>query len=442
MTSDTPTTSRSRAIEIDLQPDPSAWREALRSFTPSPAREQLGIPNDRPIVFSGHQPIVFHNGILAKLIAQHEIAQSTGAGRVWIVADQDVVDLETVRVPVGSGLELSTRDVRIMSEGSTPPGVPSASLPATEPVTPEDDRLHALAEYISGYAHESSLARQFANATLQLASDRLGIQPPHIIYASELFQCDALWEVVRDRLLPDPGVSVNAYNNAVSSHPDARVRELAIAHDTFELPLWGLREQLPRVGISTDNIQRFAREQLAPRGLFMSGLVRTHLGELFIHGTGGWRYDLITQEWMRRWLGTEPNPMALTTATTFLPLGISSDEAIDLKQAQWRFHHARHHPSLVGDHEAQQQRDAFVEQIESARSIGDDPDPIYQRLVSLLESHRVRNADELKNLSLQIDHAQTHATQIELVNDRTWAFPLFDDESLLTLRERIRAAIC
>ena len=75
MTPDRPT--------ITLRPDPVQWRGAVRpAVIPAPDaddRRALGLPTDRPIIMSGHQPTLWHAGILAKLLAAGELARATGA---------------------------------------------------------------------------------------------------------------------------------------------------------------------------------------------------------------------------------------------------------------------------------------------------------------------------------------------------------------------------
>lgn len=438
MSGDASTMSTTKPIEIDLEPGVGSWKAALQSHTPHAARAQLGIPNDRPIVMSGHQPIVFHNGILAKLIAQHEIARSTGAGRVWIVPDQDIVDLETIRVPTGSGNDLRSRTVQILEPGSIPPGVPAASLPAMDPIDPDDDRLSDLVEYLRGYTYEPTLARQFASATIQLASDRLGIDPPQIIYASDLFTSEAIWDRVCNTMRLDPQDAVRAYNQATAKHPGAKIRPLEIKGDDYERPVWKLRDGYARTPV---NDSTFDQSSTAPRALLMSGICRAFLSELFIHGSGGWVYDQVTEAWFKDWLDITLNPMARASASVYLPLGLDDQDAISLKEAHWRFHHARHHPAIVGDHDTQRTRDELVTSIDAARAANENPDPIYQQLVRVLEDHRVRNADALRSLEAQIDHARSHARQIELATDRTWPFPLFDDDTLHALKNRIHDAM-
>lgn len=433
-----PECTSTRPIEVTIEPACAQWESALSKHNPDPARRQLGIPNDRPVVFSGHQPIVFHPGILAKLIAQHEAATRTGAARVWIVADQDPVDLETVRVPVGRGKELKAQSVELLEPGSTPPGVPSASLPAMYIKDTDDERLGDLVSYLRGCAHESSLARQFATATIGLACDRLGIEMPRLLYASELFslRSDALWQYTHEMNV-EPHRCVEAYNKAVASHPDARVRPLQIEGDRVELPLWGLRENRARVPVDTNTIGDFGPGSLAPRGLLMSLLVRAHLGELFIHGTGGWAYDRITQDWARDWLGIELAPMALATATQRLDLGFDLSETMGLDDASWALHHARHTPSMVGDAQAQREKDELVEQIAAMKEAGENPDPVYQRLIRLLEAYREAHQSELQSFQTRVEHARANRKQIELANDRTWPFVLFGDEQLGALKRAV-----
>lgn len=437
MTPGHPHTSAHTPIETDLHPNPRDWRDALARHAPHPARDQLGIPNDRPVAMSGHQPIVFHPGILAKLIALDEIARHTNAARVWIVPDQDVVKLETLRVPAGSGDDLHTRHAQILPPGSAPPGVPPASIPPIAPIDPEDQRLSELCDYLSAYTHETSLARQFASATIQLACDRLGFDPPQIIYASDMLASPDIWSLYCQNMCADPTRSIRAYNQASAHHPEARVRPLEIRDHATELSLWGLRSGLPNAPINTQNIADFKPAQLAPRALLMSGIARARLCELFIHGSGGWIYDQITEEWFRDWLGQPLAPMARVSATLRLPLDINADK-YNLTRARWTLHHARHHPALVGDTEAQRTRDELVTQIHNARSAGENPQPLYQQLVRALEDHRQRNADALAQLAERVRHAQSHAQRAEIADDRTHPFPLFDEHALHTLSDLIR----
>jgi len=441
-----PTTRRdaARGIEVTTRPAWAEWERALSTHTPDPTRRQLGIPNDRPVVFSGHQPVVFHCGILAKLIAQDEAARRTGAAKVWVVADQDDVDLSRVRVPVGRGSDLGAQLVELLPPGSCPPGVAAASLPAARIGPADDERLTALIERLNAYANERSLAAQFAHATIALASERLGIKPPKLLCASELFglHSEALWQYTH-KMSVEPHRCVGAYNKAAAAHPSGRVRLLEIDGERVELPLWALQKQSPRIPIDTERhaIGDFYQERIAPRGLLMSLLVRAHLGELFIHGTGGWAYDQITQAWARDWLGIELAPMALTTATMRLDLGFDTDELIDPHRAAWEAHHARHTPAMLGDEGTQHHKDRLVSEIHARKARGEDPGVVFAELQDLLDRFRGEHRKQIAELDSRLEQAKAMEKQYELADDRTWAFVLFDDEQLASLDTAVRASL-
>ena len=46
-----------------------------------------------------------------------------------------------------------------------------------------------------------------------------------------------------------------------------------------------------------------AEEALAPRAFLMTAIARLACCDLFIHGTGGERYERVTEAWVARWLG-------------------------------------------------------------------------------------------------------------------------------------------
>jgi len=424
---------------VEIQPDPTKWRAALQTARPSPARAQLGLETDRPIVMSGHQPILFHCGILAKLIALDEIAKQTNAQPVWLVPDQDAVEPGIVRVPIGSGAELSVETLDLIDAPITPQVAACSVEP--QPITkPPHRAIEPISAWLDQYATLGSLGEQFAYATIEYACERLDIKTPRLLFASELFGTSAIFELV-ETMIADPGRCARAYNAAAQSHPDAGVRALEINDDRIELPLWGCRAGEVRVAIDSDNIESFERDELLPRGVLMSAIARAHLCDLFIHGTGGWIYDRIAEDWFSAWLGLTLAPMAMTTATHRLDLGFVPDETVDIGRAAWRAHHARHTPAMIGDVRAQEHKDALVAQISANRAVGEDPLPIYRELQSLLRTYRSEYADQIAGFQAQVERAQAFKEQYTLANERTWSFVLFDQPSLAALdratRERL-----
>ena len=428
------------APSVTIAPAWSDWKSALSSKRQSAARGEIGLDTDRPIVMSGHQPIVFHNGILAKLIALDEAARRTNAQAVWIVPDQDAVDPGVIRVPTGSRDSLAAEVIELLPNGAAAGGVSAGSLSAAQVDEPACELLKPIVRWLDQYAGMETLAGQFGYATIEYACERLGIDTPRLIFASELFASDALFAIIKT-MRDDPALCAQSYNNAIAKHPDAGVRALVIEDDRIELPLWGCRANEARVAIDSTNIGSFERDELLPRGVLMSAMARAHLADLFIHGTGGWVYDRISEDWFADWVGIKLVPMAMVSATHRLEFGFSPDEMVDAGQAAWEAHHARHTPAMVGDGKAQQRKDELVLQIRQL----DPKDPqravLYGRLQGLLAAYRDEHHTEIESFVQRTEQAKARAGQHELARDRTWAFVFFGQEALEVLDRATREAM-
>ncbi len=425
---------------VTIKPAWEDWASALSAKGQSPARAALGLDPDRPIVMSGHQPIVFHNGILAKLIALDEAAKRTNAQPVWIVPDQDAVDLGLIRVPIGSGESLSVQMIELLPAGTLAPGVSAGLIESVPIAEPEHESLKPLAHWLDQYATIGSLAQQFGYATIEYACDQLGIDTPRLLFASELFQADAI-EAIIDTMRADPALCAQSYNNAVAKYSDAGVRALVIEDDRIELPLWGCRANELRVSIDSTNINDFAPAELLPKGVLMSALARAHLADLFIHGTGGWIYDRISEDWFADWLGIKLAPMAMVTATQQLDLGFSPGETLEVADARWQLHHARHTPAMLGDTQTQARKDKLVAQIHQLAPRDPQRTVLYRELQMLLDDFRHHHADELAGFVSQAKRAQDLAQQYELAMDRTWSFVFFDQDAIAQLDRATRQAM-
>ena len=433
-------TDLANAPSVSVAPKWAHWASALQNKRESSAREALGLDVDRPIVMSGHQAIVFHNGILAKLIALDQAAKRAGAQAVWIVPDQDAVDPGPVRVPIGTRESLHVELVELLPDGTVQPGAAGRSNAAAEIATSAHESLRPIVEWLDQYAGMESLAQQFAYATIEHACELLEIQTPRLIFASELLGVEVLYELV-ETMRDDPALCAQCYNNAAAKHPDAGVRALVIDGEKIELPLWGCKFGEARVAVDTTNIHSFAKDELLPRGLLMTGLARAYLADVFIHGTGGYVYDQISEDWFHDWLGIELQPMAMVTATQHLELGFSADEAVDVKHAKWALHHARHTPAMVGDQARQQRKDDLVSQIGSLEPKDAGRDVLYRQLQALLREYRDEHNAKIRVFAERADHAIRLARQYELAKDRTWAFVFFGNDALQSLDRATRGAM-
>jgi len=410
-------------------------------------RRQVGLPLDKPIVMTGHQAMIWGPGVLAKFIACEAAAQSLGGAAAWIVPDQDEARHGALRVPVRtSDGALETQTLTIdeppprAAAASCPPFLPPASASSIEPALPSvaeglDRTLAALAER-SG---EPTAATQVQTAVEDLLSPLAA--PAPTLLASRLHETDLFAELV-ERLRQDARRAARSYNDAVAARPEADLAPLLCGRGggRCELPLWRLAFGEPRRPVFAETIGEVPLEQLAPRALLMTGLLRLAGCDLFIHGTGGAAYDRATETWFQDWLGEDLAPQVVATATLTLPLPEASMAPEAASKAAWRAHHARHHPAALGDEEKEREKMRLVEAIRQAKARGEDPAELFRDMHELLTAQREEHAPELERLDRDARRARAAATSRDVAQDRTWPFPWHAQEDLSRLDRAVRDA--
>lgn len=442
--------------ELVFTPEPGAWGKPVLAHWRSRGstararafRRELGLPDDRPVVMTGHQAEVWHAGILAKHLAADAFAPTIDGAAAWLVADQDERTFDTLRAPVLT--DAGSLSVETLTLASPPAGWATAQCRRFEP-PPLQTRSPAATPSVSAglvrieaalreHAKEANAARQVAGALVDLAFPLLSASPA-VLYAAELASTSLFKELV-DRMVADPAGAIGAYNRAVGKHPNAGMRALALPADRsrIELPLWklGAGELRKRV---TGELAGIDRSGLAPTALLMTALVRLAGCDLFIHGLGGGAYDPITESWIRAWLGEELAPMAVVSATLLLPLEGAAATPADAARAAWLAHSARHDPLLVGDSAGARLKAEHLAAIASAKASGASPAHHFRAMHEALASSRRARAAQLEALASEVRRVRALVEGRAIAFDRTWPFPLHSDESLARLAETVARAV-
>lgn len=461
MTPRPPAPDAVRAPIATLDPDPRSWAGLLRTHDPIPEphrrfRDQLGLPTDRPVIMAGHQPTLWHPGILAKLLAASALAARTDAAVAWLVVDFDEPLPLRTRLPAFDPHGRLREYAWSIDGRDTPsPGV-ALSQPAVTPVPPRlphgwalpdgaGDRTDAARRALAAHADAPNAAVQVTEALFDLLEP---LTPrPIVIHASRLGRTDLFAHTVA-LAARHPSTPHDLYNAAVAHHPDADVRALSTRHDgALELPFWAMQVAQPRPVFDTD-LAETPVSALLPRGLLMSGLARLAGCDLFIHGTGGRAYEPINDRWLTRWLdapaptpGPGPGLAPFVTATADLTLDLDAPTIApaDAARARWLAHHARHHPAHLDDTAAQRQRDALVAAIEGSPRGSTERARLFSELHALRRAHEHTHAQPLADLADEARELTLAAQATPLAEDRTWPAFLHDPERLRMLRDQIDA---
>ena len=382
--------------------DLGAWRRE--------ARAELGLPADRFVVMTGHQAGIWHAGIAEKFVVGARMAAERDGVLVHVVVDHDLNDASLVAYPALVNGRLERLALERSPRGAM--GAPNALRKPVRTMRPErthevpgeiEASLAAIERAIAAERGRANLALQMAYAANALLAPAARID--HTIAATAIAGT-AFAQAMRDGFAP----MRDAYNAAIEGE---RIAPLS----PDELPFWSLDR-----AAGTRNPLRSGEKPdiAAPRALTLTAIARLVLCDVFIHGTGGARYDLAMERWIREAFGETARaalaPMAVATATRHAPLArfvpafdaAATPEALRaLEQDPFGDDGATKRALLAeirGNHAAK--RSAFV--------------AMRRRIAAA----RAARAAELAALRARIA-ANAEARRIHaLATDRTWPFPL------------------
>ncbi|MEM7622126.1 MAG: hypothetical protein AAF235_02870 [Planctomycetota bacterium] len=410
-------------------------------------RRELGLRADVATVLSGHQPGVWHGGILAKRLLLDAVPRSLGAARGWIVVDQDTSENVSLGYHTrdGEGSPLDRHEVLLRPASRCPAGTP---LGCTAPLKPSDPLSPAVPAWLRDVvarleaATDRTAADQLASVNEAVLSDRLGIEPVPLLNASALARTSAFGAFVQ-AMADNPEACVGAYNDAARAIPDAGVRALIArpAAERYELPLWRIRPGEPRSPVFSTMLDDIDPAELAPRALTMTAVLRRHACDLFIHGIGGAAYDRVMERWIETWRGRAwadgLAPAVVATATLLPLLDVSPASDRDVADAVWRLHHARHDPALLGDADAAKKKQELLRYIHAAKASGHETAAHFRELHELLGAVRNAGAGVLEELAAEVRRARQSNADAAVASDRTFPWPMHSDRMLQRLRERL-----
>jgi len=332
---------------------------------------------DGPLLIGGHQPTLFHCGVLFKNFALARLARHVDGTALNLIVDNDIAAPLHLTVPDGSRDEPATRLVPFTSDTAARPwedlkpdlsaaftGFPDRVSEALSRwgIEPLLTRIWpaavAAAQEGRGLAECLSAARvamqdRMRHGTLELPISRLATRTPFLRFA-------AMSLVDAERFAESHNRALGTYraDNHVRSrtHPAADL----CRHDRWlETPFWcwhsgdthrrRLLTQITATGIRLSDGSGFNVEwpldtvpdlnQLAsalgdwqqdglrirPSALSTTLFARVFLADLFVHGIGGSKYDQVTDSLMSDFFGISPPPYLTLSATLHLPLGGAFD---------------------------------------------------------------------------------------------------------------------
>jgi hypothetical protein len=347
----------------------------------------------RNIIATGHSPILAHPGVMIKHGLVNSIAKKVKAIGINIVVDNDACHDDCLNIPDINGPDSSVERVEFLPSPYNLYNLAFEDIRYTD-----STQLTAFKESVLKVLHSPDMKKtfeDFMNPVISLSKETLGFTdlftcarhafllkfgignlevPVSLISETEPFLNFFLCITANARSF------VNIYNAKLAEY--RRLKKISSRANPLpdlmekgyvvELPFWIWSEGESRKSLyasvadnrrisiicedkivdyfdfgGDDNLSCNLSENISrlrdliskgikirPKAIVNTMYSRVFFSDLFIHGIGGAKYDLITDEIIREFFGVEPPAYATVSATLHLPykpFNISSDDVTALK---------------------------------------------------------------------------------------------------------------
>ena len=341
---------------------------------------------DKDITETGHSPILAHPGVLIKHGLINSIAKKVNGIGVNMVVDNDACHDNCLSIPDINGMDSSVERIEFLSS--------LYNLAFEEIKYTDSTQLMSFKESVLKALHNPDMKRtfeDFINIVINLSGQtqqfsdlftyarhafllRFGIcnleVPVSLISETEPFLNFFLHITANARSFVDIyNAKLREYRRLKKISSKANpLPDLMEKGYVVELPFWIWREGKSRKNLfasvannrhisiicenrivthfdfgencnSSGNLERLkdlinTGIKFRPKAIVNTMYSRMFFSDLFIHGIGGAKYDLVTDEIIREFFGVEPPAYATVSATLHLPykpFNVSNDDVIALK---------------------------------------------------------------------------------------------------------------
>ncbi len=417
----------SRQARADLLAEARRWTSAYRDI------DTVHTGQEAKVFLAGHQPQLFHPGVWFKNFALSELARRHGAVAVNLLIDSDTMKDASLRVPGGT---LESPEIAAIPIDVAGPPVPHEQRRindrgvfaafgrrvhqritplVADPLVKEfwptvlarSNETDNLGECLAQSRHQ--LEGRWGWNTLELPQSRVCESLPHHWFVAHLLAQLPRFRQVYNQVVTEYR---RAHRIRSAAHPVPNLRE---SGQWLEAPFWIWSDEAPqrrplfvkhRAGetllsnrdgleialpLTSDGpadravarISELAGEgvKLRSRALITTLWARLALGDLFIHGIGGAKYDQVTDALIARFFGLAPPEFLVLSATLHLPITRDRPRPDDIQEIKHQLRELQFHPERHIDPQALQ--------------IADDPEAA-TRLVSG-KTHWIRTPQTREN---------------------------------------------
>jgi hypothetical protein len=474
----------------------AACHYLLERGEPLPA----GVEPDRAperILAAGHQPELFHPGVWIKNFALAGLARRHRAWSLNLIVDNDTVKTTALRLPARRSAAASPRavELRWVPFDRWNGGGPYEEHRIAEPelFASFADRAGRLLgawgyqpllpefwEEVCRQSRRTPILGDCLAAARRAWERRWGCHnlevPLSLVCQTEAFAwfaCSILAGLPRFVTLHNSIVKAYRAAHGIRGH-NHPVPDLAWEGDWLEAPFWAWKAAQQRrerlfVRIQSDRLELRFGQQAGPvlpdlhegsiaqavnawqdlakqgykvrtRALTTTLYARLFLGDLFLHGIGGGKYDELTDAIIRRYFGWEPPAFVILSGTRLLPLpraAAGTWEVPELTQLLRDMHHnPQRHPEQLSEadgqwHElARQKREWIERQPPADAEHRQERRQRYEVLRQLSAQLRGPLGPRVEQLRAELAQRRLAQADKALLQRRDYSFCLYPESSL------------
>ncbi len=451
-------------------------------------------PERQSLIMTGHQPVIFHPGLAYKYRMTEQAAKAAGALAIAVVIDTDegragafsYPDLDRLVTETHAIPHLVSQTMTLSRDSTSRAGLYANEWLADSSILSgvEEDVCRALQNcglsecesrfrsVIGDYrriADRGSCQMSRANIAVRRAAGigRRMFEIPFselcrqravmVLIADVVSRCDEYLTVHNSAI--ERFRAAEGIRNAANPFPN-----LGGGEGRIELPLWlidwrndGSRRPVyatmhaDQILLETDSevvcecrrpvdvdelLNNIPDEsQLIPRGALITGIMRTLFADLFVHGTGGGKYDRFTDELIRDWWGMEPTPIAVASTTMRLFEGPRNEVArltsIEQLQRDLMYNPQRSFDKSIFSPQLETllqklvaEKNQLSEDMRVARESGNSAKEIGTRMQRLTEE--IRGAVQAEFDPQLRELKSLTESQLAVLESRTWPWFFFD----------------
>lgn len=441
---------------------------------------------DAPIVATGHQPLLYHPGVWFKAFAAHDCARKLGGVAVDVVVDTDVARRVSFDLVVGE-----PEPTRVsVTLATAPEGAWIAHLPAPDGATLAEfarellEHVDVLAlpatqrsvkEFLSILATESMRSATLAET---LVRTRRKFESPAALEVLELpvtaIMHGPSWRRFVLEVVSDPARFASAFNGSLTRFRQRhRTRssaqpfpDMESAPGRVELPFWYLDERGRRplylqgdgpdaVLATPEGVVCAVRDvagrshELAPKAVALTAFLRAWFADVFIHGTGGYRYDEVCDDVVRAFWGVEPAPRTCVTGTLASPIPFDVVTLEDVASLRALVNRIAHHPrefleeADLDERASLEVEDLLAEKdglVASLGSVDADRKALSMRIKEVDRTVALYLEPLRERLEAELDDLDRVRASQEVLSDRTLSYALYDPAEVAVFVSRSLSA--